>query len=76
MAAEIKMTQQTLEISGVTDVVVTAIEQDADAGDYVRDIRIIGEPVSEGAAGPLLLQIRIRALTREELELTAPTQQF
>jgi hypothetical protein len=53
-------------------VVVTEIEQDTIAGDYVRDIRIFGAPATEGGTGPMLVQLRIRSITSESLELSAP----
>jgi hypothetical protein len=82
------VTFQGIEITDVGDVIVTPTVQDPDAGDYVRDVRIFGRLIATGevgspeeqalgtTTGPLLLQVRIRALTRESLDFTAPAQNY
>ena len=85
----INVTFQGIEVTDVGDVVVTPTVQDPDVGDYVRDIRIFGRVVDTGEVGspeeqsttggtmgPLILQLRIRALTREVIDLSAPAQSF
>jgi hypothetical protein len=72
----ISITQQNIEIAGVGDVVVTTIEQDPDAGDYVRDIRVFGQPASEGGSAPLLIQLRIRSVSRDALQIISPQSEF
>jgi hypothetical protein len=63
------------ELTDVGDVIVTDIVQDTVAGDYVRDLRVYG-PLPEGGDAPLLIQLRLRATTRDKLEVTAPPQAF
>jgi hypothetical protein len=74
--ADIRISSQSVEVTDVADVVVTTIEQDPDAGDYVRDIRIFGAAVSEGGSQPLLLQVRIRASARDPLQIISPQSEF
>jgi hypothetical protein len=71
MPWNIDIVQQNLEVAEVSYVVVTDIAQDIVRGDFYRDIRISG-----GDGGALLIQIRVRATTAAELEVTAPSQQF
>ncbi|RZN24763.1 hypothetical protein [Bradyrhizobium sp. Leo121] len=65
---------QTLEVSDVGDIVITTIEQDADAGDYVREIRVFGTATTGKA--PSLVTLRLRSTTRQSLEVTAPASGF
>jgi hypothetical protein len=75
MAATIKTTQHNFEITEVGDVVVTPPVQDAAAGDWVRDIRIFAVPAAAGTEVPLM-QIRIRAATKEVLQIVSPQSEF
>ncbi len=67
-------TQQTLEVSPVTGVTVTTIEQDEDIGDYVREIRISGAAV--GSNVPQVVVVRLRGTSESDLQITAPEQEF
>lgn len=67
---------QTLQIDGVSDITVTEILQDADVGDYVREIRIWGLPLTEGALAPLVMTLRLRHQVRVNLEISVPTSEF
>ena len=77
MVATINIIGQFLEISDVGDVIVTDTQQSPD-GDYVRDIRIFSRPLGAGteSGAALLVQLRVRAMTREMLDITAPPQNF
>ena len=65
-------TQQTVEITDVTDVQVTEIVEDG-AG-FVRAIRIYGSPSGDNA--PLILDLRIKADTSAALNVTTPVFEF
>jgi hypothetical protein len=75
MTATVTIMQQYLEVADVGDVIVTDTQQ-SDEGDYVRDIRIFSRATADEETGQLVVQVRIRGMTREVLELTAPPQQF
>ena len=75
MAATVNISAQFLEVTDVGDVIVTDTQQSPD-GDYVRDLRVYSRPTGSDEAKALLVQIRIRAMTREMLEITAPPQNF
>ena len=68
--------QMNIEVTEVSDVVVTTVEQDPGVGDYVRDVRIFGEGATEGGTKPLLIQLRIRAVSRDPLQITSPQTEF
>ena len=61
---------QTIEVTGVEDVVVTDAEIDPETGDHVREIRILGADQV-----PVFI-LRIAADDREKINVTAPEQQF
>ena len=61
--------EQQLVVDNITDIVVTEIAQDAEAGDYVRDIRILGDN------SRLVLQVRCRATTLDGLQIAIPAQE-
>ena len=68
---------QTIGLDAVTDIVVTTIEPDDTVlGTFVREIRIVGTPPSEGAIAPVVLVLRASATSRQALELTAPAYEF
>jgi hypothetical protein len=77
-------TSQVIEIDEISDVSVTAIEQDNVLGDYFRDIVFFGTPpeVQEGievadlGTVPTILRIRIRATTTAPLHVTVPESEF
>jgi hypothetical protein len=77
MTAAIRIATQSLEIEGVGDVVITDAVQDPQVGDYVRDIRIYNaSTASTDAVAQLLVQLRLRATTRDALDIAAPIQRF
>lgn len=65
---------QTIEVTDVVDIEVTTAELDPDTGDYVREIRILGEP--NGANGLPVFVLRMTSPVRENINVTAPEQQF
>lgn len=67
---------QTIEIDGVTDIIVTATTLDEDAGDYVRELRFFGIPAAEGQSAPLVFTLRIRHPQRDAIAITVPQQDF
>ena len=69
----ISIGQIIFEVTAVTDVIVTDPAQDPDVGDWVRDIRVFSGADTEKI---MVLQVTIRSTGKQELELTAPTQQF
>ena len=76
-------TSQVIEIDEISDVSVTAIEQDPVLGDYFRDIVFFGTPpeAQEGvefdvSTVPTILRIRIRATTTAPLHVTVPESEF
>ncbi len=65
----VTVTDQTILIDDVLDVIHTAITQDTD-GDWVREIRVYGTP-AEGQTGQVqTLTLRLRSPTKENLNLT------
>ncbi len=74
MTTTVIITQQSLEVSPVTGVVITTTEQDTEAGDYVREIRISGEAVDSNV--PIVVIVRLHGLTEADLLITAPEQEF
>jgi hypothetical protein len=70
----ITISAQNVEIISVSDVVVTPVVQDTDAGDYVRDIRIFTEPMP--GMPIMVLQLRIRAAVANVLRVTSPQVDF
>lgn len=75
MTAEIHTIQQTLEITEVGDVQVSAIVEDEDYGGYVRTITIYNEQ-GGAAAATMLVQIKIRSTTRTNIDIVVPTSTF
>jgi hypothetical protein len=78
------VTSQVMEIDEISDVAVTAIAHDDEAGDFYRDLIFFGTP-PEMAAGttvvdvstiPTILKLRIRAPTVEPLKITVPQDEF
>jgi hypothetical protein len=63
--------EQKVEIADVLDVVYTEPEQDEAAnGDYVREIRVYGSP-ADGQQGQVqVFVLRLRATTKERIQLT------
>ena len=74
--ALVKTTQVNLECDEVTNVVVTSIEQDLEAGDYVRVIRVFGTPPAGATTAPMLMEIKIRAATQQPLQIDSPQSVF
>ena len=64
-----------VQITDATGVSVTEVEQDDD-GYYYRDIHVLGEPELSGSPSPVVATLRIRALSEEGIEVTAPEQKF
>ena len=71
----VSIEQQHFEITNVTDVIVSAIEQDPDVGDYVRTIQIWGTPAS-GTSNLMVMQLRIRATIDTTLKIISPETEF
>lgn len=61
-------THQTIEVDGVSDVVVTDVADDG-AGGYVREIRIFG---AEGTSSPAVVTLHLKAGTADPLRITVP----
>ena len=61
---------QTIEVTGVEDIIVTDAETDTETGAFVREIRILG------ADQVPMFTLRIAADDREKINVTAPEQQF
>lgn len=75
MAYNIKQLVNSLEISPVTDIVVTTIEHDEEAGDYYRDIKIFAvDPISEVSA--VVAMFRVRGAAADDIEIDVPASQF
>ena len=71
MSSSIQILKTTLQTADVDNVVVTAIEADADNGGYVREIRI-----SCGGIAAEEVIVRLRAATSTPLEIDVPASQF
>lgn len=71
--ASVKTTQHNLEITDVSSIVITPVTQDPLAGDWVRDIRIMG---AEGTGEAMVVQLRLRSPTKDPIEIEAPAQEF
>lgn len=72
---DIAITGQTLLIDGVTDIVVTTAEQDADT-EWVREIRVFGEPLIEGGTKPVVVTLRLKSPVKEDINVTSPPLDF
>lgn len=73
----IEVTNQTIRITEVTDVVMTTIEQDLaidGTGSFVREIRVVGT-ATEGSNPPQIFVLRLEAATGIALEITTPPLQ-
>jgi hypothetical protein len=71
----LRMLAMRMDCNPVGQVVVTAIVQDQNIGDYIRELRIFSQPVT-GAEPELLLAVRLHALTMKQLEIMTPPSQF
>jgi hypothetical protein len=76
MASELRLLEQTVELSEVTDVIVTVIAADVNAGDHYRDIRFFGTPPEGTETIPMLFTIRIRSDDLLKLKITVPESEF
>lgn len=78
MAVSVISTQQlNMELTEITDVIVTDIVQDKVVGDWVRDIRIMGgAPEGVEPQSVLILQLKLRSPTKTPLQITSPTSEF
>lgn len=72
-----------MEIDEITDIAVTAIAHDDEAGDYYREIVFFGTPPDavEGvefdvSTIPTILRLKIRAPTVDPLKITVPQDEF
>jgi hypothetical protein len=75
MPSTIATLSQSISVDEVADVVLTSIEQDAESGLYVREVRIFG--VAAGAANaPLVFTLRLSSSERGPLEVTTPQLQL
>ena len=72
----IEVTEQTIKITEVTDVVMSTIEQDLDAGGaFVRVVRVFGAAPEGQANAPQVFVMRLEASTAVALEVTTPPLQ-
>jgi hypothetical protein len=76
MAIEVVTVRQHLVVDGVSDVSVSAISHDDEAGDFYRDIIFFGEPEEGTSVIPTILAVRIRADTVDPLKITVPQDEF
>lgn len=83
----IEWTQQSLTLSDVKSVVVTAVAQDPESGEYVRELRIFGgdnqpiPPIQDidappAAQGHLLVTLRLRTRDRQRIQISVPSLEF
>lgn len=72
----IEVTEQTIKITDITDVVMSTIEQDFDAGGaFVRVLRVFGTALAGQANVPQVFVLRLEASTASALEVTTPPLQ-
>lgn len=71
----IDTTAQTLFVDGVTDIVVTEAEQDTDT-EWVREIRVFGEPLLSGGTQPVVLTLRLKSPVKANINVTSPPLDF
>lgn len=62
---------QTVEVSGVTKIVVSNRAEDPNDGDQVREIRVIGDDEEN----PVFI-LRVKGEDAEAIKVTAPEQDF
>ena len=60
---------QAVDVTQVTQVVVTTVAQDSDTGEYVREFRIL---TTDG----IVFTLGVRGATQEALEIPAPSFPF
>jgi len=68
-------TAQRIDISGVTQIVVSDIAQAAD-GSFVRAIRFMGDPDEGQTAPALVLEVKARAATKAPITIATPAAGF
>lgn len=62
---------QTVEVSGVTNVIVSNKAEDESDGDWVREIRVIGDDPEN----PVFI-LRLKGADANAIEVTAPEHDF
>jgi len=67
--------QQSIEVTEVTDMIVTEIVQDND-GAYVREIRVFVAAEAPATGQVQMFVLRTKGATRSALEITSPAAQF
>lgn len=74
------MTTSTLSVSvdidGVTSLVISDLVQDLVTGLYVRELRVFGTPAAGSEIKPLVYSLRLNATARESLTVTSPQSTF
>ena len=73
----IEVTNQTVRVTEVTDVVMTTIEQDLGVdgtGSFIREIRVVGTAIGSSNP-PQVFVLRLEAATGIALEITTPPLQ-
>ena len=69
----ISILSQIIQADGLSQTVVTDVEQDASAGGhYVREFRFFGEPEGNTPQGPLLLTVRVVSPDPDALRIKTP----
>jgi len=76
MASELTLISQTVQLTEVTDIAVTVVTPDIDAGDHFREIRFFGTPPEGEETIPMMFIIRIRADDPIKLKITVPISEF
>jgi hypothetical protein len=69
----ITIQSQTIQADGLSQTVVTEVEQDLSAGGhYVREFRFFGAPEGNNPQGPLLLTVRVTSPEADALRIKTP----
>ena len=73
MATIEKVTMQETHVSKLE---ATTIEQDSETGEWLREIRVYGAPITEGGSSPLIFTLVARGLNKEDLQILTPPFEF
>jgi len=73
--SSIYLTSQSLDVVGVKQVTVSDLVLDTNSGEYVRKIKVYGDPVVNGAPTSFV-EIAVRSPDRANLEIQAPGFKF
>jgi hypothetical protein len=76
MTTSVSTISQTVLVGPITALAVTEPVQDAESGNWFRDVRVQGMPTDASQIAPVDYILRLWAPTREALGVITPQLQF